>query len=865
MTDNSQYNRGSEWRKWDLHIHSLHSHLGNNYNGISPDDFIKKIKQENIEVVGLTNYFNFTDEDFKLKEKLEKNGITVFLNLEIRLAYQNKEDDCCDAHIILDNRVAKENVENFLTKLNVTDRGTEKIAKNLKEAEEFNKATIEFDHLLEVLNQESLNLTDKYLMGFLSRGHGNSRSSSNYEKIARKSHFLIHSSNKVENVEEDRNFWLGKDKPLLQSSDAHKKDTIGTKFTWIKADKTFEGLKQIIYEPAERVVIQSIEPQKVSDSYRIDKITYSVNGKQKTLAINPYLNSVIGVRASGKSILLKNIAYKIDTEEYNKKTNDGKPLAIDNFKVVWADGEKNSGTNESKTILYIPQNFLSKLVHSSTTAKNELENFIKELFERNTIFKSKLSIWETSNQQLDKKIYDILSNLFDFDFKLNKVKDSIKKEGLGSDVSKNIKQIESNIEKVKNESKLTEKVLNEYKTNKNNAAKYVVDLESINQDIDSLKYLLDTGLVNLDIIDELKFSPETEKKITNNLIEKRDDVVIFIKKEITTLETKSKKVIKDIETLRGKIKPVEDKMKKGSLIKDLADQLSENKNKLLRIEKLNTEQKELLNKILVAKKSVLDLFSGREKLTDAIIKDFKDFGEAFEFIAIKIDRHFKEDEFIEFCKKINFHSKSVFKENKDTYKKAYDFLSKDEIKNIKDVYDIIADLFVNIFDENLPLTVGNDKRTFLLQLVSNWYDINYKDSVLNKDDDTKLLDMSDGQKMNALLELLFSFDDYSFPILIDQPEDDLDVTAITEMVVKFIKDKKKQRQIMLVSHNANLVIGSDTENVVISEKKIRYRKIQGFEYENGAIENNEIKSNIIRILEGGKEAFRKRGQKLGII
>ena len=53
-------NRGSEWRKWDLHLHSIHNNIRGkgDYNGITDEEFIKKILNEKIEVVGLTNYIN---------------------------------------------------------------------------------------------------------------------------------------------------------------------------------------------------------------------------------------------------------------------------------------------------------------------------------------------------------------------------------------------------------------------------------------------------------------------------------------------------------------------------------------------------------------------------------------------------------------------------------------------------------------------------------------------------------------------------------------------------------------------------------------------------------------------------------------
>ena len=101
-------NRGSEWRKWDLHIHSCYSVLNNNYTHNSEgkiDDesvreFIQTLKENEISAIGLTNYFQFSDDDFNLKNKLEDAGIATFLNLEIRLSNINKNDELFDYHII---------------------------------------------------------------------------------------------------------------------------------------------------------------------------------------------------------------------------------------------------------------------------------------------------------------------------------------------------------------------------------------------------------------------------------------------------------------------------------------------------------------------------------------------------------------------------------------------------------------------------------------------------------------------------------------------------------------------------------------------------------------------------------------------
>ena len=110
-------NRGSEFRKWDLHIHSPYTVLNNQFSKLEdgrPDieSFIRKIKKNNISAIGLTNYFNFTDDDFKLKTILEERGITTFLNLEVRLSNINKSDQLLDYHIIFDNTVEDDIIRN---------------------------------------------------------------------------------------------------------------------------------------------------------------------------------------------------------------------------------------------------------------------------------------------------------------------------------------------------------------------------------------------------------------------------------------------------------------------------------------------------------------------------------------------------------------------------------------------------------------------------------------------------------------------------------------------------------------------------------------------------------------------------------
>lgn len=118
-----------------------------------------------------------------------------------------------------------------------------------------------------------------------------------------------------------------------------------------------------------------------------------------------------------------------------------------------------------------------------------------------------------------------------------------------------------------------------------------------------------------------------------------------------------------------------------------------------------------------------------------------------------------------------------------------------------------------------------------------------------------------------------------WPILIDQPEDDLDANSISKDLTQFLKETKKERQIIIASHNPNLVVGADSEQIIVAnqEGNEAKNKFSKFEYISGSIENmyknddeecylytKGIKEHICYILEGGEESFRKRQKKYNI-
>jgi len=117
--------------------------------------------------------------------------------------------------------------------------------------------------------------------------------------------------------------------------------------------------------------------------------------------------------------------------------------------------------------------------------------------------------------------------------------------------------------------------------------------------------------------------------------------------------------------------------------------------------------------------------------------------------------------------------------------------------------------------------------------------------------------LSIGQKGTILLKLVLAEGEH--PLIVDQPEENLDNKYIYEELVGAFKDAKKRRQIIIATNNANLVVNTDAEQIIVAE--FENTKIS---YKSGALEDLEMRRDIIPILEGGKEAFRKREAKYGI-
>lgn len=867
-------NCGSKWRKWDLHLHSCHTCLNNGFShddtgAVIEDDFIQTVVESGIEVVGLTNYFKFCDEDFNLKRRLNELGIKTFMNLEIRLDHINHGDQNFDYHIIFDDELDDERIKTFLTNMDVEVGSTSKKLSQLTSREIEKSAQVNFNTLINKLEEESSGLKGKYLLGFLSRGHGSARTAgrdmTNFEKVARKSNFVIHSSDNPENLVIDRDYWLKTSpyiRPLLQGSDAHKIDMIGSKYSWIKADLTFNGLRQIIFEPEDRISLEIDYPDKKNDYQVIDKVLFNQNDKNHTIVeteipLNPNLNTVIGGRSNGKSTLTNSIAQALNNSNFkvrDEKNGSGMFTFKDmsDIRVIWKDGQINRGEEEQRDVEFLPQDYMIRIAENDDlrnkliedTVKADVENYKKIVdFDllANSIQKSIDNLvreWSTVKDDLS-KLTPPEGDKKGIEGQLVKLKVQIveqqKKNNFSDDDS-----IAYEVEQTK---------LKNAKDIKQQAELDSLALSKIMQEAIEIK--VDLSNVSTEVNEHLKvFILEQNRQLSlawqnklSELHERQNDVINLKTEEMGN-------IISSPAYEKG-----QENISSNETLMNLTKQVTEETRKLEQFNKFEGDKDRLESQIQQKEVEIVANYSRFKVLREELSESFK-----VKATSVEIELNFVPVIFEEVIDYL--HSRS---NTNNVFIQDFDEDSDDKIKLIFD-------------DLSLSYNKGKTQFDLIRDILSRqWFKRNYT----LKFDNDNFLQMSQGKKAFVILTLILEFSKDEKPVIIDQPEDSLDNRAIYIELTKYLKIKKKDRQIILVTHNPNVVVGADAENVIVanqhSEVSPNSEELQ-FEYINGALENASdnsdapffldrrgIREHVVEILEGGNEAFKKREEKYGLL
>ena len=126
--------------------------------------------------------------------------------------------------------------------------------------------------------------------------------------------------------------------------------------------------------------------------------------------------------------------------------------------------------------------------------------------------------------------------------------------------------------------------------------------------------------------------------------------------------------------------------------------------------------------------------------------------------------------------------------------------------------------------------------------------------------------LSPGTRGIVLLLLYLALDDADRrPLVIDQPEENLDPKSVFEELVGLFVETKSNRQVIMVTHNANLVVNTDADQIIIAEAGPHpHGALPPLSYRSGGLENAEIRKAVCDILEGGEGAFQERSRRLRV-
>lgn len=875
--------RGSIWAKWDLHIHSNASD-----GKQTPQQIVDEAVNKGISVIALTDHHTVSNIDI-IKQYAKSKNVIVISGIEFRTEYGTKSVHMIGlfpeqwGRIPLDQKGLEELVLNplGLSRTMIIAKGKEeKSTATDDEAFKIGMFKVQVDF------KRAANLIHTY--GGLVSVHAGNKANSIEE--------MKHDGNGTSNVKNvvdslgtvkdellkqyvdiceigstsDRNaqFYIDTySKPVIAASDAHKTADVGKLFTWIKADKTFDGLRQIIYEPELRVKIQENEPEIKSKYQIIEKISFNHSdfGNQE-IPFNPGLNTIIGGRSSGKSILLGCIAkladyigkVKNDKDDYEKYLEE----ITASMSILWADGS----TDRGRKVEYFPQSYINGLAAKAENTSKLIENILKGDDNRRNSYE----VFERNISKNYMEITSFIERYFNLRNAKKDLDEQLQSKGDLTGIENEIIRIQSEIEDLKSKltTKLSEADEAKYKFLREELDKSKTHIAILMAALPKLSELLKLQILK-DISAELIDLPNDINQrivplydeLKRETDEKWAEIVRMIKDEILSLISKNKTKIQEIEK--------DDLYQKGNAfykdnasIEELSKRLDVEKKKAEEIREKLDKRHEYDDKILEVQKDIMEKQASFYKIMKNISGQVMMEKEEVSIIPVP---KFDGEKFISFVEN-NFNRRGQKAQS------LSEFIWQDE-----DSFDsFIKKIFDDIINGSYTLKGSRDEKQVITELVTtNYYKLTYD---VKYQGDT-LSSMSEGKKAFVILRMILDFDENECPILIDQPEDDLDNRAIYKDLVSYIRAKKSQRQMILVTHNPNIVVAADSEEVIVSNQNGINNRNQDnikFEYRSGAIENTfehdqtkpmllsqGIRQHVCDLLEGGYIAFKKRENKYG--
>lgn len=899
--------KGSEWRLWDLHIHTPASfnYKGGSFSRMSTEDkaaaitkIVSNINESDVAVYAINDYWTFDGylELRKTHQAGEAIHKTVFPAIELRIESASKHR--LNIHVILSDKLTDQQLNDFKGQLRLrlidrplSDEALIEYARRLDGAKAkihgAGEGYLDDPVVLARIGAETAEITKASFEAALKTIPASLRlvmvpydCYGGMEKIDWKTQPSedIYFMQLVDIVEErdQSNIDLfscrktlaneafidsfvetigGRPKPCVSGSDGHSiasfktwRAETSTKKTWIKADPTFDGLRQIIFEPTARVRVQEtnpgasyIKPFVSSISIAQELSPFPDNplyenprfGAEPELVLNGDLVCLIGGRGTGKSCLVDYLG-----KAFGPAIKASPYVLSEHFTVVFNKDLTSTATHHAKEgaelpFVYISQNEVKTKVTTGTVGDEIKQmlgvqglSFDSEVDAKTREILSAVDKQREWFKQTDEKggvIYDresIESQISRNQSLLDSITTETNREKLER-FTANVSKVSGSQEKIRRLASLKEELVT-FKTGFDPKAVAIdpnIPLLKITAQLDAIALFIEQATT------EIKLCEEDNARI-------RADFALVYTGDLSGLLQNAESYRSTIETLRSKLAAIQEKqreldeaiVKRSTIAALIEAEVSRQKDTIEARWKAiqqghpdwTLEQKDLMKRILSDRQITLE---GRIIFDQALfLAKLKDVLNLRSFRAIGAlsseDRIREVFPITDAASFLSFMQEGLHRVEEEGY------ISGD-----------LSSLFYNVAQRSVFLRVEPV--------------ISYGGRPLER--------LSVGQKGTVYLCLKLATQAFTQPLIFDQPEDDLDNEFIIEELVGIFRGIKQFRQVILVTHNANLVVNADAEQVVVAENENGVLK-----YTSGSLEAVATNKAVRRILEGGDEAFLKR-------
>lgn len=295
--------------------------------------------------------------------------------------------------------------------------------------------------------------------------------------------------------------------------------------------------------------------------------------------------------------------------------------------------------------------------------------------------------------------------------------------------------------------------------------------------------------------------------------------------------------------------------------------------RIKQIEQLPSELEKLRERRLQLSRDIFDTLNTQREEREKLFKPVQD--------LIQDNSLIRDDYKLQFQATLSASSDAIANQLFGLIKQTSgEFRGQDEaltvIRTLFDAYDLndkegVTGFISNLFEKIETASKGNNEKAVGIsnvlkkdQTANAVYDLIFGLEFLEPRyslvfQDTQIEQLSPGQRGALLLIFYLLVDKGQLPIILDQPEENLDNETVFRLLVPVLSEAKKKRQIIMVTHNPNLAVVCDAEQIIYAN----FSRSDNFtiSYQAGAIENDEINRRVVTVLEGTKPAFDNRSGK----